>query len=136
MYGFFGDFRKRYVIDKLSLMPTNTIYRFIRRVFHMKISFICFILVLVILTTAACSEHSAQTSSSAFSEASSSITFSTDESIHEEPSAFDEESVEEEPSAFDEESVEEESSIPDEESIEEDSATNEHCLVVFGSRFR
>ena len=101
----------------------------------MKISFICFIMVLVILTTAACSEQSVQTSSSAFSEASSSITFPTDESIHEEPSSFDEESVEKQSSIPDEESVEEESSIPDEESIEEDSATNEHCLIVFGESF-
>ena len=123
MYGFFSVFPKRYAKDKLSLISTNTIYRIIRRVFHMKISFICFIMVLVILTTAACSEQSVQTSSSAFSEASSSITFPTDESIHDEPSSFDEESIEEE------------SSIPDEESIEEDSATNEHCLIVFGESF-
>ena len=110
----------------------------------MKISLICFILIFVILTTAACSEQSAQTSSSAFSDASTSKPFFEAQSKEEESSAPDNETTEES-SAPDNETTEEssvpenesaeESSAPADESLEEDSMTNEHCLIVFGKSF-
>ena len=99
----------------------------------MKISLICFILIFVILTTAACSEQSAQTSSSAFSDASTSKPFFEAQSKEEESSAPDNETTEE--SSVPENESAEESSAPADESLEEDSMTNEHCLIVFGKSF-